>query len=298
MNNIAAVVVTYNRKNYLKLCLDSLLIQGDLLSSIIIVNNNSTDGTEEMLLNEYLDNPIFDYINIGSNIGGAGGFNYGMKRAYENFFKWIWLMDDDVAPAEGALKKYFKITEKSLFIQGRRAYDDGEYVDWLCDYNYKTGKLIKLSENEYFANKSFLTVNTACFEGAFISREIISSIGFPKKEFFIQGDDTLYGVLASKNHKIIYTKEVLMRKTLRKQTVKYFNRHIEISTPFSIYYLVRNLFIIEKLLIESLPGEKINHSGTITVSIIKIIFKILFIFPDKSRSMISCFKGIYNGLRA
>ena len=244
MSNIAAVVVTYNRKKYLKICLDSLLGQGKLLSSIIIIDNNSSDGTEQMLKEDYLDNPIFDYTNMKSNLGGAGGFNYGIESAYQKGFEWIWMMDDDVAPAKNSLNKYLKLTNKSSFIQGRRAHTNGDYVDWLLDYNYKTGRFIKLSENQHFADKSFIEVNTACFEGAFISREIISSIGFPKKEFFIQGDDTLYGVLASKNHKIIYTKEVLMRKTLRKQTVKYFNRHIEISTPFSIYYLVRNLFII------------------------------------------------------
>lgn len=44
---VAAVLVTYNRVALLKRAIDSLLKQSVELKYIVIVNNNSTDGTRD-----------------------------------------------------------------------------------------------------------------------------------------------------------------------------------------------------------------------------------------------------------
>jgi len=46
---IAAVVVTYNRLELLKQCIDSIKNQTRKPDEIIVVNNSSTDGTLEWL---------------------------------------------------------------------------------------------------------------------------------------------------------------------------------------------------------------------------------------------------------
>ena len=44
--SVATVVVTYNRKDKLRRCLDAVIRQkGSTIPDIIIVDNNSTDGT-------------------------------------------------------------------------------------------------------------------------------------------------------------------------------------------------------------------------------------------------------------
>ena len=133
----ATVVVTFNRKNLLKECLDSLLNLSEKPDSIIIVDNNSSDGTEEMLKENYLENKIFDYLRLRENSGGAGGFYYGMKRAYEKNFDWLWLMDDDVVAEKNALETYSKYKEFSKFIQGRRVLKNGNIFEWGQMFNPK-----------------------------------------------------------------------------------------------------------------------------------------------------------------
>ena len=49
MDNIYAVVVTYNRKDILTKCIDAILTQSHPVSKLVIIDNNSTDGTEEYL---------------------------------------------------------------------------------------------------------------------------------------------------------------------------------------------------------------------------------------------------------
>lgn len=106
MNRIAAVVTTYNRLPLLKENIESLLSQSFSKLDIIIVNNNSTDGTEEYVLS--LNNDKIKYYNTGANLGGAGGFAFGVKKALELGYDYAWLMDDDTIPDNTALEFLIK----------------------------------------------------------------------------------------------------------------------------------------------------------------------------------------------
>lgn len=99
-SKIAAVVVTFNRLELLKQCIDSLRNQTHKLDEIIIVNNSSTDGTIEWL-NQQKDLTIITQENSGS----AGGQHTGIKIAYEKGFDWIWCFDDDCFVETNALEE-------------------------------------------------------------------------------------------------------------------------------------------------------------------------------------------------
>ena len=75
--NIIAVVVTYNRMELLKRNIRCLQ-QNKPISSIVIVNNGSTDGTTEWLAAQ----EGLTIINQ-TNVGGAGGFYTGIQYAYQ-----------------------------------------------------------------------------------------------------------------------------------------------------------------------------------------------------------------------
>lgn len=75
---IAAVVVTFNRLELLKKCVESLRNQTHKLDEILIINNSSTDGTLDWL-NQQNDLTVISQENSGS----AGGQFTGIKTAYE-----------------------------------------------------------------------------------------------------------------------------------------------------------------------------------------------------------------------
>ncbi len=93
MNKISAIVVTYNRKELLKECICALIKNAED-ADIFIIDNASTDGTQEEI-KTFVDNQRVYYFNTGENIGGAGGFNYGIKQAYSKEYEYNWLMADD-----------------------------------------------------------------------------------------------------------------------------------------------------------------------------------------------------------
>ena len=129
---IAAVVVTFNRKEYLVKNIEALLAQVNAPMDILIIDNASTDGTEETI-RHYMDAGQILYENTGENLGGAGGFNFGIRRAYEAGYDAIWIMDDDTYPHPDALEKFLQ-ADKDLngmygYLAGKVLWKDGSWCE-------------------------------------------------------------------------------------------------------------------------------------------------------------------------
>lgn len=108
---IGVVIVTYNRKEKLKKALKAYDQQIFLPCEIIVVNNASTDGTNEILDRWKSENSIYSKVVIDSkyNVGGSGGFYLGEKRALHDNISWIMIADDDAYPDTDYIKKYMRI---------------------------------------------------------------------------------------------------------------------------------------------------------------------------------------------
>ena len=211
---VAAVVVTYNRKQLLCECLDALLAQSFPLAAIVVIDNAGTDGTGALLKEKgYLDNELCKYIRMSVNTGGAGGFHEGVKRAYEEGYDWLWLMDDDVEPTPNALSTMLSYSNVSECIQACKVFMDGASEGWERWASFdESGR--RTTSNEQ--NDDFIVARTGCFEGMLIKCGIVAKIGFPDKRFFLGGDDVAYGYLASKHTQVIYIREACFLKKMNK----------------------------------------------------------------------------------
>lgn len=192
MNEVAAVVVTYNRKDLLEKCIKKLQEQTVPLD-ILVIDNASTDGTNELF--ESVPENV-KYFNTGKNLGGAGGFNYGMKKAYELGYEFFWLMDDDTMPYNNALEELLKAKDELKrfgFLSSIAEWVDGS----LCNMNVqKTGILKKKID----LKQKYNTVIMATFVSFFISRSIVRQHGYPISDFIIWSDDLEYSRRISKNY--------------------------------------------------------------------------------------------------
>lgn len=193
---VAAVVVTFNRKHLLVECLDALLAQTKTLDRIVVIDNASTDGTSDLLdEHRFLSNPKIDYIRLPENIGGAGGFYEGMKRAYESGYDWLWVMDDDAEPLPDALEilaDEFNNTE-AVAVAGVLLDTAGNkqlgHRGWMIRDTVTFAATRQLTEPDLSAD---CDIEFASFVGLCISRKVISIIGLPKAEMFIHHDDLEY----------------------------------------------------------------------------------------------------------
>ncbi len=194
MNDVVAIVVTYNRKGILQQCLDKLQNQTIPLD-IIVVDNASTDGTEELFKTHATN--IF-YYNTGSNLGGAGGFNFGVRKGVEAGYRYLWLMDDDCFPEQEALDELI-IAAKQLnddfgFLSSLAYWTDGE----LCNMNVQRKTLTKKISKE---DQNYSEIIIATFVSLFIKAETVRKVGLPIKDFFIWSDDLEYTRRISKKNK-------------------------------------------------------------------------------------------------
>lgn len=187
-NKTAAVVVTYNRKELLLKNIETLLAQTckDVLD-ILIIDNASTDGTREAIDN-YVDNCSIQYYNTGSNLGGAGGFSYGIKLATEKGYGTLWILDDDTLPTSTALemlrKKDQELGDSYGFLSSRVLWKDGS----ICTMNIQ--KETKWKRMDDFDTER--PIQYASFVSLFLRSSTVREVGLPYKEFFIWADDWEY----------------------------------------------------------------------------------------------------------
>ncbi|MCK6372134.1 MAG: glycosyltransferase [Gammaproteobacteria bacterium] len=94
---VSIAVPVYNGERYLSQCLDSLLGQtyGDF--ELVISDNASTDGTEEICRRYERLDPRIRYLRRADNIGGPGNFCYVWSQCRGEYHKWS-TADDYWAP--------------------------------------------------------------------------------------------------------------------------------------------------------------------------------------------------------
>ncbi|MCQ2482203.1 MAG: glycosyltransferase family 2 protein [Clostridia bacterium] len=193
---VFAVVVTYNRKELLCECLDAILNQSYPVKRIIVVNNNSTDGTLDYLNEKgYSSKETIEILNLPENIGGAGGFYEGMKHARDSKEQpdFVWIMDDDTIPTVDCLKELVdandSIDEEVSFLASAVRGMNNEAMN--------VPKIARKQFNKYtdwysHLDKGMAQIVKATFVSLLINIKAINKCGLPWKEFFIWGDDSEY----------------------------------------------------------------------------------------------------------
>lgn len=208
--NIIAVVVTYNRLELLKRNIHCLR-QNKPLTSILVVNNGSTDGTTD-----WLDAQADIRVIHQANVGGSGGFYTGIQAAYEAGADWIWCMDDDVFPRADCLEHLLVEAHRTGvgMLAPRRLQEGRVFTNDFQAYNLTNpfASMYRGKLSKQVVNEPVEIVGTA-FEGPFIKREVVAKIGLPRKDLFIFCDDTDYCLrIVLAGYKILYVPAALMDK--------------------------------------------------------------------------------------
>jgi GT2 family glycosyltransferase len=211
MRDVAAIVVTYNRKDLLLENIKCLLNQSrkDCLD-IIVIDNASTDDTRSAL-DKYIINKDITYVNTGANLGGAGGFQYGIRLAAEHEYKYVWVMDDDCMSKQNALEEFLsadkKLESNYGFLSSKVLWKDNN----ICSMNIQRKTVFKKVKD---FSTTLVPVTMASFVSLFIPIHIVNEVGLPIKEFFIWTDDWEYTRRISRKYKCyLMNKSVVIHKS-------------------------------------------------------------------------------------
>lgn len=185
--NTCAIIVTFNRLELLKECLGAIRDQTLPVNHVVVINNASTDGTKD-----YLDNIKSDKLIIKhslKNEGGAGGFSSGIKTAYlETDDDYFWIMDDDTIVGTDCNKA---LLDKANLLENKFGFLISN-VRWTDN---SSANVMMPSENwPEKISDGLVKVDYGSFVSFLVSRENVSEVGLPIREFFIWGDDAEYSL--------------------------------------------------------------------------------------------------------
>ena len=233
---LGVVIVTYNRKELLKECIEACFQQTVKFSKIIVVNNNSTDGTKEYL--DSLKNKNLIVIHSKENLGGAGGFHLAIKEASSLDLDYLLIIDDD-AIIDKKYNEYiipYMNNDEGVLAFSGVVKTDGNIQSEHRRHMNNHFKCVNSSEEEY--KKEYFDYELATFCGLYVSTKIIKKIGLPKKEFFIWFDDTEYSIRILEHTKI---------RNINKAELNHKTK-IAINSGYNwkSYYSIRNQIIILK----------------------------------------------------
>lgn len=190
-DKVAIVIVTYNRQQLLKECLDCALGQTYSPFRVIVVNNASTDGTKEWLQQMAAQSgETLQVIHETENIGGAGGFYDGMKESLAIGTDWTLVIDDDAMLDSRYIER---IMEASVRYPSISAFSGSVLTNSKIVENHRR-RIIDHREAEVgiaeYDQDFYYDISTFC--GLMVKKSLIEVTGLPIREFFYQYDDTEY----------------------------------------------------------------------------------------------------------
>lgn len=196
---VAALVVTFNRRDLLLQTLNALENQTRPLDRIVVVDNASTDDTWA-LLKAYSPTVPMTIMRLPENTGGAGGFYHAMNKAYEGGYDAFWIMDDDTLPRPDALEKLVEGMEEAAEYRGEMPSFAGSMVVWkdgnACYMNFPTPTWDWMTPLAH--GKKWTNLACTSFVSCLVTREAIEQCGLPYPEYFIWFDDAEYTYRLSK----------------------------------------------------------------------------------------------------
>lgn len=283
---ILVIIITYNRLFLLKECIEAVRRQTFSDFDILVIDNQSTDGTSEYL-NTLSKEKILSFHKSEKNMGGAGGFYIGIKEALRLGYSHVWLMDDDTIPDSCAaenLHKADQLLKDYGFLVSLPLWKDGS----VCKMNMPLLGSMKL-ENGQFLRAGLLPAQKATFVSIFLKTEVIREVGLPIKEFFIWGDDQEYTERISKK----YRSYLVLSSVVQHKTINNFGSDISTDSPERIaryYYAYRNELYISK-------RKGVLSLGFYFTRFLYSLFKIILFSKERKLDRVKwMFWGLFDGI--
>lgn len=201
--DLSIIIVNWNAKEFLMDCINSIIDNTkEITYEIIIVDNNSNDGSVVMLKSNFGNASNVIIIDNEENKGFAGANNQGINISKGTD---ILLLNPDTIIQGNVISETFKCLEKdeNLAIAGCTVLNPDGSLQLACrrmvpsikDAFFKLFGFTKLFKklNRYNLNDApideFLAVDAVSGSYLMIKKEVIEKIGLLDEEFFMYGED-------------------------------------------------------------------------------------------------------------
>lgn len=208
---ISICIFTYNRAEYIKETIESALSQSYTNYEIVIVNDGSTDNTEEVI--KSINNKKIRYF-YKDHTNAPDTRNYALKQTKGNFI--LWLGDDDILHRD-ILKIYVdylnRYQDVDIFYCKLIAFNENRGV--LREFNYKDWY------NKQDELAAFLVIGQPIPDGGtLINKKIYDKIGNFNVEFNRAQDYEFFSrVFTTKKYNAKYIDEYLYKYRIHDKNI-------------------------------------------------------------------------------
>ncbi len=232
------IILTYNRLELLKECIQKVNDQILAPEKIIIVNNCSTDGTDAYL--KHISDPRYIIVDMPENKGASGGFAEGIKKSQSLELDYILIIDDDAFIANDYLKAMddFLLEHQEIEAISGTVYSNGaiSFSHRRRVTNRKWFILEPVPLNDY--SMPYFEYDISSFCGLVVSSKMVSKIGLPRTDFFTQYTDTEYSLRIRQHTKIVNVNNTHLDHIIEKSASSKI-----ISASYKMYYGERNRIV-------------------------------------------------------
>lgn len=223
MKDLSIVIVSYNTKDLLKECIESIYKNSkDLSLEIIVVDNNSYDGSAEMISKNFKDVIL---VKNKENLGFSKANNIGVKKSSG---KYVLFLNSDTLVKENTLRYMVKFMDeykdagaatcKLKMPNGK--IDDASHRGFPTPWNsfcHFSGLSKIFTKVKLFGgyNLSFMDLSKTheidTLAGAFmlVRKEAGEQVGWWDEDYFFYGEDIDFCFMLKQNNwKIYYVPEV------------------------------------------------------------------------------------------
>jgi len=193
---VFVIVLNYNGADVLRKCLLSLFLARYPNLEVVVVDNNSLDGSLEVARKVF---PRAHYIKNEENLGFSAGNNVGIRFALDRGADYVLLLNNDTEVKPDFLEKIVELGESNekigilspLIREGKtdRVWFSGGRINWLR----MRSSHLRDSLKEDFFNSDFMT---GCAMA--VKKDVFSRIGLLDEDFFLYWEDADFSVRAKR----------------------------------------------------------------------------------------------------
>jgi GT2 family glycosyltransferase len=188
--HVVVLVLNWNNWRDTNECLESLrgLDYDDW--NVIVLDNGSTDGSVERIRERF---PEVEIMELGENLGFAGGNNAGIRAALQRGAEYVWLLNNDTTVDPEALVAMVEKaeTDPTIGAVGSAIYHTSEpqcLQAWGGGYvNFWLGRSRHFVDPVPDEKLQFLTGASLL-----LRRSALESVGFLDEDFFLYWEDADY----------------------------------------------------------------------------------------------------------
>lgn len=295
MQKVSIIIPTMNRKDEIIACLHSIRETTYVPLEIIVVDNNSTDGTAEEIEQNF---PEVILIRNKENLIAAGGRNTGIRQAKGDF---LFFLDSDNVVDKNVIFELVGVISQNpkIGVVGPKMYfyRDPDRI-WFAgaDINLLTSKTTYIGLNEMDKGQHNQTRDTGHFPNAFLVRkEVIEKIGDFDERYSIMYEESDFCLRAKRaGFSVLYvpTAKVWHNVPPASETANTL-RYYGLGSKQRAYWLARNRIVFMK---KNTELYKYVIFLAVFLPFLTLCYASIIILNRELNILKGYLRGIYDGL--